>query len=370
MVEATRYAIIGAGTRAWKAYLPLFSYVHGVAPFGTLVGVGDDDPARLAAVSARWDVPTFASADVGPMLGATCPDLLIVTTPDHAHAGQVTAALAEDVSVLVEKPLAVTLADAVEVVSAEQRSRGSIQVAHNMRYLNLHQEIRRVLVEGHLGTPVRVSLSYRLAPGHGRSYFRRWHKLMERSGGLQVTKSCHHFDLIGWWLADRPHEVVGWTSRSHYRGAPELGDDDLLVDDDADIDDEIDAVIRFRRGAVAHYSLSARGAWEGYTVTIEGTRGELTARYEVAAPRGEALANTYTVEIRLVDEPPRRITVPREPGTHSGADARMLRALLAGGADPTPATAIDGAYAVAVGEAVTVSARRGTAVAVGVGLPL
>jgi len=374
MAEYRRYAISGAGTRAWKAYLPLFPDGVPVAPFGTLVGVADTDRSRLDAVTARWSVPAYP--DVRAMLDATHPDVLVITTPDDAHARQIEQALAADVSVLVEKPLTVTAADAAAVLASAGRSRGSIRVAHNMRYLNLHREIRRLVADGHIGTPLRVDLHYRLAQGHGQSYFRRWHRRSAASGGLQITKSCHHFDMINWWLGDRPAEVTGWTRRAHYRPAGDGAGDgaagELSVPADADIADELDAVIRYRGGAVAHYALSARAPWEGYTLTVHGTAGELTTRYEIRAAPGRELDPAYRVEVRALGGPVRTVDVPREEGSHSGADARMLAALVTGrdaGADPDAATAADGACAVATGEALTRSAATGLPVAVAPLLP-
>ncbi|WP_380283451.1 Gfo/Idh/MocA family protein [Kitasatospora purpeofusca] len=377
---STRYALVGAGTRAWKTYLPLFAHP---SPGRSLVGVADSDPRRLAEVAERWSVPVYPTGDVRPMLDDLRPEVLIVTSPDCAHAGQIAAALDAGVHVLTEKPMALTARQAASVVAAERRSRATVRVAHNMRYLNLHRTIRDLLAEGRIGTPTRAHLSYRLRPDHGRSYFLRWHRRAAASGGLQITKSCHHFDLLNWWLADRPQEVTGWTGRLHYHPGPDRGDDERRVPADADIADTVSAVIRYRGGAIAHYSLSARSPWEGYTLTVQGTDGELAARYEVVAAGGARPADRYTVRLSPVDGPPRRITVPRESGTHSGADARMLAALLDGalpdgelpdgGAPPAPgpygargpaATAVDGAYAVAVGEAVTRSAAHGGPVAI------
>ncbi|MYU23644.1 Gfo/Idh/MocA family oxidoreductase [Streptomyces sp. SID8352] len=359
-----RYALSGAGKRAWKTYLPLFgpdAYAPGI---GTLVAVADIDPEQRAAVTARWQVPTFGG-DIRSMLAATRPDMLIVTAPDHAHAEQIQAALSAGVEVLTEKPMTLSAAQAESVVAAERGSPASVRVAHNMRYLNLHQTVKRLLDERTIGQPVQLHLAYRLRPGHGRSYFLRWHRRTESSGGLQITKSCHHFDLLNWWLADRPQEVAGWTRRVHYR--PDADTADRQVPADADIADVLSAVIRYRGGVTAHYSLSARSSWEGYTLTVLGTEGELTTRYEVEPADGARRAEDYTVEVSPLSGPPRSYTVSRETGRHSGADAHMIDALLRHSAaqpEDHTATAVDGAYAVAVGEALTRSAAGGAVVAV------
>ncbi len=357
-VAPVRYAITGLGTRAHKLYLPYLTDPE-VIGRGRLVAMADVDPHRLAEASGRWPLPGFCTGDVRPMLEQMHPDVLIVTTPDYVHGAQIEAALDAGTAVLTEKPMTVDARQASAVVSAQRRSGAVVQVAHNLRYLNLHEEIKRLLGSGVLGEITGIFLSYRLAAEHGRSYFTRWHRQKWASGGLQVTKSCHHLDLCNWWLGEYPTEVVGWTRRKHYRGRSSPWPVTDEVPEDADIDDTIDAVIRYPTGVLVHYSLSARCAWEGYTLTIQGTKGELSARYEIRDADGAPVQTDYELEVNLRGRPRRTIVVPREPGTHSGADARMLAKVLEPKTDANAAGAIDGAYAVATGEALTRSAATG-----------
>jgi len=55
---------------------------------------------------------------------------------------------------------------------------------------------------------------------HGADYFRRWHRYKDKSGGLLVHKSTHHFDLVNWWLGSRPTRIAATGKRVFY--TPEM----------------------------------------------------------------------------------------------------------------------------------------------------
>ena len=52
------------------------------------------------------------------------------------------------------------------------------------------------LASGTIGKVISVHFEWMLDTVHGADYFRRWHRLKEKSGGLMVHKSGHHFDLV------------------------------------------------------------------------------------------------------------------------------------------------------------------------------
>ena len=54
-------------------------------------------------------------------------------------------------------------------------------------------QIKDMLMSGAIGEIVAVDFSWHLDRVHGADYFRRWHRYKERSGGLLVHKSTHHF---------------------------------------------------------------------------------------------------------------------------------------------------------------------------------
>lgn len=361
MARPLRYAISGLGHRSWTTYLPVFAGA-GRRRHLELVAVVDDDPGQLTDFRARWSarVPAYRADGFTRMLADAAPDWTILASPDHAHHAQIIEALEVGASVISEKPLVIDARQAREVVAASGRSRGRIMVAHNLRFQNLSAHIKTLLVEERIGTVRSVEFAYHLTAGHAGSYFRRWHRRRAASGGLSVTKSCHHFDLLTWWLNDLPVEVSGRTSGRHFvPGTPFPDDGSRLVPLDADIEDTIEARIRYRGGGVVSYSLTSCSPWEGYAVVIRGSGGSLAARYDKLSP------DDHLVTLTARGGAPASVRVPREPGRHSGADRRMVDALFgregAAGLGRLPA-AYEAAVSVAIGDAIRRSSQLGAPV--------
>jgi predicted dehydrogenase len=119
-----------------------------------LVGVYDTDPARAAAVAA--EVGTTAFGDLDALLARVEAVTVAVPTPAHAAVGL--RALERGVPVLMEKPLAATVAEADALIAAATRSGVQLQVGHIERY---NRALRAA--EPYLDGP-RYIESQRLAP--------------------------------------------------------------------------------------------------------------------------------------------------------------------------------------------------------------
>ncbi|GAA1951001.1 Gfo/Idh/MocA family protein [Kitasatospora viridis] len=357
--EGRSYVLSGLGRRAETTYLPMFATRDGLPAGDGLVAVVDADPERLKAVGDGWSTPLdlYAAQDFDRMLTEARPDEVIIAGPDHTHVDQILAALGRDVSVFVEKPMVVSAADALRVLRGEQRSSGSVRVGHNLRYLNLARQIKECLARGDIGTVRAARFDYHLKEGHGASYFRRWHRLRRLSGGLEVTKACHHLDLLNWWLDEPALRVQAQSSRGFYTSA-----EPYSVPLDADIDDTVHALIQYAGGALVSYTLTGCAPWEGFELAVHGDGGALRVSYCVAAPGTRTPPSFHRLTITSLHGAVRHVDVPRESGRHGGADARMTAAAFgASGAPGTHrcATGRDGAAAVLLGEAITRSARTG-----------
>lgn len=353
-----RVILVGAGMRAHKVYLPWLGasgQAEGAASVAVPVAVLDSDPhaARMAAGILGPEVAGAGPEELEALLAAGSADLVVIATPDHTHAEPVCQALRHGADVLVEKPLTITVRDARTVLLAERESTGRVLVGHNLRFVNLHRRVRRLITSGALGRVVGVSFDYTLNPGHGLSYFTRWHRHRAASGGLEITKAAHHFDLIGWWLQARAVTVYGTLRRNFHQ--PGL----TPVPADADIHDTVGGLIEYDSGAVAQYSLTGSAPAEGYTCTIRGTEGTCAFEYRVRGADGVVDQDAFMLRVRGIAGPKSDadIRIPREQGSHGGADARMLKEILARRTGSF-ATAAQAARAVALGVSLRVSAEQ------------
>ncbi|WP_324649389.1 Gfo/Idh/MocA family oxidoreductase [Georgenia sp. H159] len=417
-----RYAVAGTGHRA-QTYVEAILGEH--ADVAELVGWCEPNPARLdyyddlVAAAGGAAPPRYFPEDLGTMVAEQRVDRVIVTGPDHTHADLVSRSLLAGADVIVEKPLTIDAAGCRTIDDAVRRSGREVVMTFNYRYSPRNSTLREVVASGAVGEVTSVHLEWALDTVHGADYFRRWHRLKHRSGGLLVHKASHHFDLVSWWLADSPTRVYARGGLRFYgdagggaaqagprpvRGTAGPGGDPWLLDLRKDerlqrlyldaerydnyvrdqdvfspgitIEDNLAVLVDFERGAVLTYSLNAHAPWEGYRVTVNGTRGraelEVVERASVEVDAAGAPAADLPADAvrprgqRLVVqrhwERAREVPIPMGSGSHGGGDAIALSDLFRGpGEDHLGRAAgyADGVRSVAVGIAANESLRTG-----------
>jgi len=355
-----RYALVGTGVRGTSMWGR--SVVQRYPDVVEFVGLCDINPLRVEAGKKAMGVscPTFTKLD--QMLETVKPDALIVTTVDTTHADCIMTAMQRGIDVLTEKPMVIDEAQCRAVLDAEKRTGKQLVVTFNYRYAPKHQKIKEVLLSGEIGKIASVDFSWYLDIQHGADYFRRWHRLREKSGSLWVHKATHHFDLINWWLDAEPVEVQALASLNHYgkkgpfrsatcRGCPHKGQcqffwditaprqarlkqlyvdcesadgyvrDGCVFREDVNIPDTMNAVVRYSNGANMSYSLNTFMPFEGYRLAFNGTKGRLEVRdFERQPWKTEDETEIYVTrnfEQRV------KVEIPKAEGSHGGGDERL-----------------------------------------------
>ena len=386
-----RYAVIGTGHRAGMYISAIIGDHRDVAE---LVALCDTNPGRMAfydeevGCSLLGDgpagLPKYGPDDVERMIAEQRVDVAIVTAPDFLHAAFVVRAQAAGADVVVEKPLTTT-AEGCRAIADSVRATGrDVVMTFNYRYAPRNSSLREVIASGQIGTPTSVHFEWVLDTMHGADYFRRWHRVREKSGSLLIHKASHHFDLVNWWLDDVPTRVFASAGLRFYGDAnatarglgirPERGtghgEDPWALDLNADprlkalyldsehhdgylrdkdvfspginIDDNMSLVVDYARGASMSYSLNAHSPWEGYNVAVNGTQGraELTVVERGAVAPGDGVVDASAapddagspslrpIGERLVVqrhwEEAREVPIPPGIGGHGGGDAILL----------------------------------------------
>ncbi|MCB7135330.1 Gfo/Idh/MocA family protein [Cellulosimicrobium marinum] len=443
--RSTRYAVVGTGHRA-QMYVEALCGPH--ADVGRVVAWCEPNPQRVAyyddlvaeRAPAWWveqgrAVAATTPDDLERTIAEHAVDRVVVTAPDADHADLVVRALRAGADVVLEKPMTTSAAGVRAISAAVEETGRELVLTFNYRYSPRNSALREVIASGEIGEVTAVHLEWVLDTVHGADYFRRWHRDAARSGGLLVHKASHHFDLVNWWVGDEPESVSAQARRRFYgaehappghrpvRGTPgrpdgppsgSTGDPFLLdlTDDprlaalylDAEthdgyrrdqdpfapgvtIDDTMSVLVGYRGGAMLSYSLTAYGPWEGYRVSVTGTRGraelEVVERAAIELRDGvRPVVDPSAVEDATADavrrrgdrlvvqrhwEPAREVEIPAGSGAHGGGDAVMLRDLFRGVAeDPLGRAAglSDGVAATAVGLAANASAATGRTVRV------
>jgi predicted dehydrogenase len=324
---------------------------------GTRMSVSDE-----VLSAAGHDLPhRYAPDGFDDLLSREHPDVVIVTSPDFTHDRYVIPALQAGCDVIVEKPMTTSAEAARAIAAAAEKSSSRLIVAFNYRYAPRNIALRRIIAQGAIGQVTSVHFEWVLDTVHGADYFRRWHRDKAFSGGLLVHKSCHHFDLVNWWLQDQPVTVFaagglrfygsdnaagrGITGRPpRSAGSPSVqsdpfaldlagdeqlrrlyleaeGDDGYVRDLDVfgegiTIEDNLALVVTYASGAVLSYSLNAHSPWEGYRVSVNGTAGR--AELEVVE-RGHVLP---TGAAGVVGRRPSDPSATHQPGSPTAPNPR------------------------------------------------
>jgi predicted dehydrogenase len=189
-VSTIRVGLVGCGAFA------RFSMAQYRRLPGVIIGaVADVDPAaaRRAADELRSE-PRAPEA----VLAAPDIDLVYIATPPGLHHAQAAAALRAGKHVLVEKPLATTLADAEDLESLAVRS-GLVCVANLVeRYNPLAHAVHRIIETRILGGLIHgLFVNDAADEGLGRGH---WFWDRGVSGGIFVEHGVHFFDLVASWL--------------------------------------------------------------------------------------------------------------------------------------------------------------------------
>ncbi len=320
MSRKKRCAVVGIGNRA-------HSWISGIVEqhpdAAELVGLCDLNLDRCHDVNAVYQTAAAVYDDYDRMLAETTPDLVIVVSPDSFHCEHIVKALDAGFRVATEKPLCTTLEDAATILRAEQRSGTKVFMAFNYRHVPLCSKIRELLVRGAIGRPVSMDLTWYLDyKGHGASYFRRWHRHLRESGGLLITKACHHFDMANWFMDDVPATVFAQGTRRFFgaghnpyvgtrcrdcvdaakcawytdvcvkdrteelsrelgyrvKGVRDYERDYCPFGDDVDIYDTMAVQVGYRHGGLLTYSLNASVPFEGWSLAINGTQGRIESK--------------------------------------------------------------------------------------------
>lgn len=198
-----------------------------------------------------------------------------ICTPGHLHAEQAIAALEAGKHVLVEKPLANSVAEAelMAAAAAAARSRGvQSMVAFNYRRLPALALARKFIADGRLGDVRQVRVSYLQDWLADAAAPMTWRLRREAAGsGAIGDLASHAVDQVRFLLDARIASVSGTVNTFVTRRAGERGPEEVTVDDAAW------ATLRLESGAVASLEVTrcATGRKNSLQIDVFGSRGGL-----------------------------------------------------------------------------------------------
>jgi len=377
-LDLKRFVLAGASKRGMNMFAK--PIVNEIGDAGKLVGIFDPNRTRCEYVRDTVDVNIPVYTDFDKMMNETSPDVVIVATIDSCHHEYIIKALEYGCDAITEKPMTTDEEKCNAIIEAEKRTGRKVTVTFNLRFSPYVSRIKELIRDGSIGSILSVDFEYFLDRVHGASYFRRWNRRKENSGGLLVHKSTHHFDLVNWWLDEEPEEVYAngtlrfygptrekrgercgtcefsdeceffenYVAEPGYQGmyveaAKEDGyyKDSCIFSDKIDIEDSMSVTVKYSKGTLLTYSLIAYSPYEGWRISINGTDGRIEAE---EAHSGQGKGNPFK-EIKVYNKMGEIITyrIKKTPGGHGGGDEALKRMLFMSGL-PDPLGRCAGSY--------------------------
>jgi len=234
-VKPIRTAIIGAGKVA-----DTHARVLAELPNSEFVAVCSRTAEKAEALAARYGVKAYT--DVSVMVAQMGVEAVMVCTPHPAHAAPAVQAIENGAHVLIEKPLASSLADCDAMLSAAVRHNRKLGVISQRRWYPPSQRVRNAIDSGKLGKPMLAAAT--LLGWRSQAYYESdaWRGTWEgEGGGVLVNQAPHQLDLLLWYMGE-VDEVFGyWSNINH----PYIEVEDTAV-----------AVVRFKNGGLGNIVLS------------------------------------------------------------------------------------------------------------------
>lgn len=205
----SRVALVGTGHRGTGMWGN--SVVKDYSNLVEFVGLCDINPGRLEVARQLIGVscPTFT--DFEKMMRETKPDVLIVTTDDNTHDQFIIRGMELGADIICEKSMATDERKIQSIIDAEKRTGKTCRITFNYRYSPHRAKMWEILRSGEIGKLTSIDFHWYLDTSHGADYFRRWHRLVEKSGSLWVHKASHHFDLLNWWIKAIRKAFTRWA---------------------------------------------------------------------------------------------------------------------------------------------------------------
>jgi predicted dehydrogenase len=182
----------------------------------------------------------FTSTDSEAVIAHPEVDAVVVATGEHQHTEPVLAALALGKAVLVEKPIALSLADADRILAAQARSGAALHVGYSRRFKRRYLLAKEQCALGRLGRLVGVVA--RLYNSRAQVF-----QMLKRNPGATpvVDSLTYYVDLLNWFLPDNP--VVEVLAR---------GQTGVIKARGYDTDDVTCAVLTLADGAIVNLIVS------------------------------------------------------------------------------------------------------------------
>jgi myo-inositol 2-dehydrogenase/D-chiro-inositol 1-dehydrogenase len=339
-MSKVRFGLIGYG--AWGSHHARAIARTEGAELAAIASRSDESRARAAT-----DHPgAHVHADYHELLRREQLDVVDVVLPTDLHHQAGLAVLESGRHLLLEKPMALTVAHCDEMLALAQAKGRVLAVGHEFRLSSLWGEMHRLVRDGAIGDPLYLLIELWRRPYRLGS--QGWRYAIDRVGDWILEEPIHFFDMTRWYFGADPESVYARAS-SKQPGHPEL-------------QDNFSAIVNFSGGRYAVVSQTLAAYEHHQVVKMTGTQGALWATW------GGEMDRTFHPQFSLVHHDgstKREIPITKITGEVYELEdemAMMVNAVRDGG--PVAATGADGKWSVALCLAAARSVQTGGVVSI------
>lgn len=209
-------------------------------PESRFVAACDSDFQRAQQFAAQYKVKAYR--DVEEMIAQSGVESLDICTPHPLHADPAVKAAKAGVHVLIEKPLASSLADCDAILNAAKQSGARIGTVCQRRFYAPCQRIRRAIDEGKIERPILGSVA--MYGWRDLAYYKSdpWRGTWKgEGGGVLVNQAPHQLDLLQWYMGPMDELFGYWDNLNH----PFIEVEDTAI-----------ALLRFKNGGLGNIVVS------------------------------------------------------------------------------------------------------------------
>jgi UDP-N-acetyl-2-amino-2-deoxyglucuronate dehydrogenase len=209
-------------------------------PNARLTGVWSRTKKSAEDFARKYQTKDYES--IRTMVIENRSDLVLVCNAHPFHRYAAVEAADAGANILVEKPIASSLTDADEIISACERNSVKLGVISQRRWMAPVKRVKEAILAGKIGNPVLASVT--LLGWRDKDYYEadEWRGTWENEGGgVLVNQSPHQLDILLWMMGDIDEVYGQWKNINH----PYIGVDDTAV-----------AIVKFRSGGIGNILVS------------------------------------------------------------------------------------------------------------------
>ncbi len=246
-----KYALIGCGRIATNH---IKAAINNQLEIAAVCDVQED---HMETLLEKHDLQADASikryVDYETMIEEVQPELVSIAAESGIHAEIAIFCIKHGVHVIIEKPMAMSMADANEIIRLSEEKKVKVSACHQNRFNIAVQEMRQALEKGRFGKLSHGSIHVRW--NRNQNYYTQapWRGTWTQDGGALMNQCIHGIDLLRWTFGGEIEEVYGQTRQQFH---------DYLEAEDVGM-----AVVKFKNGTIA----TIEGTTNVYPKNLEET---------------------------------------------------------------------------------------------------